>query len=153
MLLSRWGSSGATDGSPEKLQLMGGLAGDMVTPRSLLGSGADAAKTDDGPSEAANGVIPNVRMGIDPSEAANSVTPKNTVTVTMLAVQLPLLEGQPSPPTVDFAIGVHDLLRDEHCIEVRMRTELLSCLVGLGLEVGRVGICLPAPTTTSPPLP
>ena len=157
MLLRQWGSNGdGTRGSPEPLQLMGGLAGDMVTPRSLLGSGADAAETDDGPSAATNIVTPNVPMGeaegIDPLEAANRVTPNNTVTVTMLAVQLPQLEGQPSPPTVDFAILVHDLLRDEHCIEVRMRTELLSCL-GLGLGVGRAGICFPAFTTTSPPLP
>ena len=159
-LLRRWGSrSGGTGGSsPEKLQLMGGLAGDMVTPRSLLGSRANAAESDgpsvssahgdiegdndspnvpigsgvvvavtDGPSAAANVVTPNVLMGgvegIDPLEATNTVSPQR-VTVTMLAVQLPLMEGQPSPPTVDFAIRVHDFLRDEHGIEVRMRTDL-----------------------------
>ena len=134
MLLRRWVSSGDGSGgsSSEQLQLlMGGLAGDMVTPRLLLGDGTRAVH-DVAIRSSANDFVPALpalvvralevynTTATSAASGAADTTPNHTVTVTMLAVQLPLLEGQPSPPTVDFAIRVHDLLRDEHGIEVRI---------------------------------
>lgn len=157
MLLGRWGGSTDSgragsdvtgDGFDEPLQLMGGLAGAMLTPRSLLG-GAGSVATDDSaaPSVAANAAVAPTIGGAccaaataelsAASRSSVTTTPgsdDSIVTVAMLAIQLPLLEGQPSPPTVDFAIGVHDLLRDELGIEVRLLAPR-STSVERGLEV------------------
>jgi hypothetical protein len=125
-------------GSSGRCLLLGGLAGSMTLLPSLSDQGcADPLRQRDNASglkAVASTSSESLEGGGGGGGGGGGMTGNGVATssecpvpavlggdhpVVMLAVQLPPLAGQPEPPTVAFAIQVHDTLRVHHRIEVR----------------------------------